>query len=511
VASKDTVAKGASTGAARSRMPRKARVTLSWLGRQPARDVCDRHAALESPDPYRLTERTATSCALAEASSENAPQLSNTFFLGDAHSAAKALLARGMRGKFDLVYADPPYASKARYDVEARLDGDADGRLIRAEAYDDRWNDAQGGLPAYLEMLDAFFEVSRRLLSPSGSLWIQLDWRASYLARVLLDEHFGRDGFINEIVWKRAPNLGRQAASSQFGRTLDTIVVYGNSKAKLNPPTRLELLPEKAVRFDEEGRAYSLAPRGDYTDLSIERLDREGRVHRSETGRVYIKYFLEKTAGGRYGRQRRVDALWDDIAPMRHAASSERTGYPTQKPLLLLDRIIRASTPAGGWVADLFSGSGTTAVAAHLAGRNSVSADRSPLAQSVTRARLLALGAPLEIYALTQASEPVLHEAGAAKADGAGEATIAVQHDGAQYVVALSSEVPPIAWAVDTSTSEGVFTVAWHSERKYGKITTPCASTAVLKSTPKRVRLYFDSGAVQDIAVQDIATQQVKV
>jgi len=80
---------------------------------------------------------------------------------------------------------------------------------------------------------------------------------------------------------------------------------------------------------------------------------------------------------GEHYRERRVDALWTDVAPLRHAKTSERTGYPTQKPLALLDRIIRCSTPEGGLVVDVFSGSGTTALAAAMAGRRAIASDKT--------------------------------------------------------------------------------------------------------------------------------------
>jgi adenine-specific DNA-methyltransferase len=204
--------------------------------------------------------------------------------LGDALDVARALSAEAPGGRVDLVYVDPPFASQAEYVHEARLDGPADGRVVRATAYDDRWEgDGVGG---YLDMLAPRLEALAGLLAPGGTLWVHVDWRASYLVRVILDEIMGRDAFVNEIVWRRAPNLGRQAASHQFGRTLDTLVVYGGPQAKLLPPTRLEPIEPSAVRSDAQGRPFTTAPRGDYTDASIARLEAEGRVHRTASGRV---------------------------------------------------------------------------------------------------------------------------------------------------------------------------------------------------------------------------------
>src|SRR5207237_3921752 len=165
----------------------------------------------------------------------------------------------------------------------------------------------------------------------------------------------------------------------------------------LSPPTRLEPIAPGAIRWDDQSRPFVAAPRGDYTDESIEKLDRDGRVHRTASGKVYVKYFLVKNAEGEWCRERRVDALWTDVRPLRHASPAERTGFPTQKPRALLDRIIACASRAGGWVVDLFGGSGTTAESAHALGRRFVVADASPVAIAMTRARLLRAGAPFRV------------------------------------------------------------------------------------------------------------------
>jgi hypothetical protein len=333
-----------------------------------------------------------------------------------------------------------------------------------------------------------------RLLSSRGTLWVHLDWRASYLVRVLLDEIFGRDAFLNEIVWRRAPNLGRQATSSQFGRTLDTILVYGKKDAVLVPPTRPEPIEEKAVRFDEQGRPFTAAPRGDYTDASIAKLEAEGRVHRTSTGRVYIKYFLTRGHDGGYFRERRVDALWTDIPPLRHAAPSERTGYPTQKPLVLLERIIACATKPGDTVVDFFAGSGTTGEAAHNLGRKAFLADRSPLALATTRARLLRAGAGLSLQSVGQASVP---------AGGAPQVNLVSGEQG-QLHVDLVSPQEPLAWAVESlGASEGDlgasgFRTVVHAERAVRPSGATLASRLTLPVAGERVgvRIFYDDGTV---------------
>jgi len=409
---------------------------------------------------------------------------------GDALDVATALALEGLAGKVDLVYVDPPFGSQAAYVHEARIEGPADGRVVRTQAYDDRWDDS---LSAYLDMLAPRLEALTRLLSPGGTIWVHVDWRASYLVRILLDEILGRDAFVNEIVWRRAPNLGRQAASHQFGRTLDTLVVYGMPEAKLVPPTRLEPIEPAAVRHDEQGRPFTSAPRGDYTDASIARLEREGRVHRTASGKVYVKYFLVQDAEGTWCRERRVDALWTDVPPLRHARPGERTGFPTQKPRALLDRVVSCATPPGGLVVDVFAGSGTTGESAHALGRRFVLGDASPLAVATARARLLRAGVPLAVQACGGAAE----EQGDAP-------RVRVERDAGRARVRLQEPREPLAWAVDGAfDASRPFRAAWHSERAPGARARPAAREAMLERAPGPlgVRVWYDDGRAGTIVV----------
>jgi DNA modification methylase len=420
--------------------------------------------------------------------------------LGDALDVARGLAREGLGGRVDVVYVDPPFASQAAYVHEARLDGPADGRVVRAAAYDDRWGGSLGG---YLDMLAPRLEALAHLLAPTGTVWVHVDWRASYLVRVLLDEILGRDAFVNEIVWRRAPNLGRQAASHQFGRTLDTIVVYGRARgphaARLVPPTRLEPIEPSAVRTDSEGRPFTTAPRGDYTDESIARLEKEGRVHRTASGRVYVKYFLVRDGHGQWCRERRVDCLWTDVPPLRHARTSERTGFPTQKPRALLDRVIACASPEGGLVVDLFAGSGTTGESAHALGRRFVLGDASPLAVATARARLLRAGAPLSVEACGEASAP------AGPAPGV-EVTRSRGRGRRRVTVTLEEPREPLAWAIDDAYEPGhAFRPAWHSERAPGATPRPAARVAELEAgggATLGVRVWYDDGRIGTLRVR---------
>jgi DNA modification methylase len=457
---------------------------LGWRGR--------RWRRLASSDATDVRSRAA-SVVTTEVTRDSDANLRGRLISGDALDVARAMAAEGLARQVDLVYLDPPFASRAAYVHEARLDGPADGRVVRAPAYDDRWSDGIGG---YLDMLAPRLEALAELLSPRGTIWVHVDWRASYLVRLLLDEILGRDAFKNEIVWRRAPNLGRQAASHQFGRTLDTIVVYGRAGAKLTPPTRLEPIAPAAVRWDAEGRPFTCAPRGDYTDESIRRLDEVGRVHRATSGKAYVKYFLEKNPAGVLCRERRVDALWTDVPPLRHARTGERTGYPTQKPRALLDRIIACASPPGGLVVDLFAGSGTTGESAHSLGRRFVLGDESPLALATARARLLRAGVPLAVQACGSA----------AAVRDTQDVRVAIERRGESVRVELVEPRDPLAWAIDAHwDSSGPFRDTWHSERTLGARAVRAAlreATLEGASGPLATRVWYDDGRVGTCIVE---------
>jgi len=147
------------------------------------------------------------------------------------------------------------------------------------------------------------------------------------------------------------------------------------------------------------GRAFRTAPRGDYTDASVRRLAGEGRIHVTRSGTVRIRYDLEpaKNEPGRWLERMAVDSLWLDVPDAMHIPPAERTGYATQKPERLLERIILASSNPGDLVLDPYCGSGTTVAVAARLGRRAIGADRSPLAVHTTFTRLARAGIPVRV------------------------------------------------------------------------------------------------------------------
>jgi site-specific DNA-methyltransferase (adenine-specific) len=250
----------------------------------------------------------------------------------------------------DLVVTDPPFATgKARRSPHgAREPGLRAGRITHAR-FEDRWDD----LEAYLAFLRPRLEQCHRILSPEGSLVLHLDHRAVHLARIELDRIFGRQRFINEIIWHYT---GGGRARRYFSRKHDSLLWYARGR-------------RWTFHIDEVRQPYK--PSSGYA--------RDGIV--SQAGKRYQPHPDGTPA----------DDVWD--LPMINPLSRERTGYPTQKPEALLDRLIRALSRPGDLVCDPFCGSGTTPAVAHRLGRRWLACDTNPDAIQTTRQRLDGLGA----------------------------------------------------------------------------------------------------------------------
>jgi len=306
----------------------------------------------------------------------------------------------------DLIYADPPFFTNKQFEIIWH-----DGAEKRA--FEDRW---KGGIEHYISWMEPRLEACHRLLKDTGSLFLHCDYHASAHLRVLLDRIFGENNFRNEIIWKRKTGRGEtQHKSNQFGVCTDFILFFAKSnKSKFNTqfipineadPIYTEYVKSNFKFVDEKGRKYrsadlsSPSPRpnlmyvyrgykppakGWAVELSkMEQWDKEGRLifPKNKNGRIRRKLYLDELKG------KPVQNLWDDIQ-MVSSQSSERLGYPTQKPVALLERIIRTATDEGDIVLDPFCGCGTTLVAAQRLNRKWVGIDISPTACKLMKKRL---------------------------------------------------------------------------------------------------------------------------
>lgn len=236
---------------------------------------------------------------------------------------------------FRLIYIDPPFLS-GRERVGNK----------KEYAYDDRW---KGDLDSYLPWLEDRLKAIAPLLVSNGSLVLHLDWRAAHYAKVMLDGIFGRDNFINEIIWHYT---GGGRSKRRFSCKHDTLLWYGKSSKPFFDIDAIRVPYKETSGFAKGGI-------------------------RAASGRKYMPNPLGTP----------IDDVWD--IPIINPMSSERVGYPTQKPKVLLERIIGALSSPGDLVGDFCCGSGTTLVCAENMERRWVGIDRSEAALACVRQRLI--------------------------------------------------------------------------------------------------------------------------
>jgi site-specific DNA-methyltransferase (adenine-specific) len=278
-------------------------------------------------------------------------------------------LARHVRPRSaQLAYLDPPFNVGASFGARAQAGGwRARGRV----AYEDRWP----SLEAYLAWLEPRLAATRDALATDGTMWLHLDHRAVHEAKVVCDRVFGRGAFLGEIVW--VPGNGARGTRRGPGVTHQTLLLYAAG--------REPVWNARDPSLREPFAATSLA-------MHFTQVDPSGRRYRERTigGRTY-RYWADEG--------RAIGSVWTDCPAMvaNTPLRREATGYPTQKPLKLLERIVRASSREGALVVDPFCGSGTTLVAAAKLGRAFVGCDVGELAIETSARRLRGEGAAFEL------------------------------------------------------------------------------------------------------------------
>lgn len=346
----------------------------------------------------------------------------NRLIYGDNLLAMAALLAGddntpSMRGKVDLIYIDPPFDSKADYRTKVTLPGvelEQKPTVIEQFAYSDTWAD---GTASYLAMITPRLVLMRELLADTGSIYVHLDWHVGHYVKLVMDDIFGKEKFINEITWQRT-NSHNEAG--QWGRIHDSIFFYKMSGAAYWNPERVPFSAEQLGRYKEDGsgRLYTCQ------DLTADRKNSDsgkfnwrgtmpspGRgwgytVEQLETWWAEGKIALKKNGSPRmdglivYLDEKEgmtPQSIWSDVSRVGNT-SSERIGYSTQKPEVLLSRIITASCPIDGLVLDFFGGSGTTAAVAEKLGRRWITTDLGKPACMIMRKRLIDQSAKPFLY-----------------------------------------------------------------------------------------------------------------
>ncbi len=341
----------------------------------------------------------------------------------------------------DLIYLDPPFNSNRNYNVLFKSEAGTEAES-QITAFEDTWHwnasaeetyrelilegDNVGQMVesfrqfiganqmmAYLVMMAIRLKELHRVLKPTGSLYLHCDPTASHYLKILLDTVFGAENFKNEITWKRKTGRGEtQHKSNRFGTVTDIILFYAkthdnvfNSQFNAEASGYQEYVQSFFKYIDENGRRYasdnlsSPAPRPNLvyeykgyqppqngwaiSKEKMEQWDKEGRLlfPKDKNGRIRRKRYADELQG------RPVQNLWDDI-DMISSQAQERLGYPTQKPVALLERILKASSNEGDVVLDPFCGCGTTIAAAQNLGREWIGIDLTHLAVGLQKFRL---------------------------------------------------------------------------------------------------------------------------
>lgn len=336
----------------------------------------------------------------------------NRIYWGDNLQVMSHLL-KEFRGKVDLVYIDPPFDSKADYKKTITLQGKStisESTSFEEKQYTDIWSNDE-----YLQFIYKRIILIKELISNNGKVFFHCDWHKSQAIKIILDEIFGINMFINEVIWVRSTNpKGSQHESSRLSVYTDTIFIYGKSPASIIYPEKIRIpltddeIIKKYHRKDELGIFYDApiicAPTmGERPNLVYEykgytpppygwrlskdkliSLDKRGDLGWSSNGVPYRKLRPDADKG------RPVGNLWDDIS-LINSQAAERIGYPTQKPEKLLERIITLSTSPGALIFDCFMGSGTTQAVAMKLGRRFIGADINLGAIQTTTKRLNAI------------------------------------------------------------------------------------------------------------------------
>ena len=347
-------------------------------------------------------------------SSGHDPEWRNRLIWGDKKYVLPSLLPE-FAGKVDLIYIDPPFGTGADFSFMASIPEseqffEKEPSILEQKAYRDTWG---RGAASYMRWFYEAIILLRQLLSENGSIYVHLDFNVGHYAKVILDEEFGADSFRNEIVWRRTS--AHANVSQRYGNVHDVVLYYTKSE-KFAWNQQHAAYDEDYIDLffdqkDEQGRRYARrdltagmdrASKGQIytwkgitpppsrcwamTKDKMDALDAAGKIHwpKKTDGMPRLKLYPEDLPGVP------LQDLWSDI-PQLHNLAAERLGYPTQKPEVLLERVVKTSSSEGDLVLDCFCGSGTTAAVAEKLNRRWIACDLGRFAIHTTRKRLLGI------------------------------------------------------------------------------------------------------------------------
>ncbi|MBU2611592.1 MAG: site-specific DNA-methyltransferase [Chloroflexi bacterium] len=348
--------------------PAKGRPMLTWVGKKPLRHAIAYPAQLV--ESFNARVGASHDSPLQKTWSDWPKDLPQTglLFHGDNKDVLAYLLANGFRGTVKLIYIDPPFDSGADYIRKVNLRGiatnlEGEGYAMGEQIqYTDIWTNDN-----YLQFLFQRLLMLKELLHEEGSIWVHLDWRRSAHVRLMLDEIFGTENFVNEVIWHYKTFQGQ--VKSYFARKHDNLLLYKRGD-KFSFRQIFDTDLEETIDYerwkdyiDENGNILGgNMPTQDSRFMRYLRKWKEGKGRDPEKNEVV--YQLKGQA---------LDSVWEFKGINPNAG--ERTDYPTQKPEPLIKRIIETATGPNDLVLDCFIGSGTTAAVAQKLGRRWIGAD----------------------------------------------------------------------------------------------------------------------------------------
>lgn len=396
----------------------KREVELVWNGK--TREVCTTvlpFQSLEHVDEPREETPESPQTDLFDFRGRQLKGWTNKLIWGDNKLILSSLKSGALRrqiedaGGLKLIYIDPPFDVGADFSMDIEIGSETfhkEPNLLEQIAYRDTWG---RGADSFIAMIYERLILMRDLMHSEGSIYVHCDWRVNAFIRLVMNEVFGTENFINEITWKRAHtvkgNIGQ--GSKYMGANTDTVFAYAKSPSYIFNNMFLPYSEEYIstfFKYTEPGtnrkfRLTSMIGPGGvakgnptyevmgvtrawrYSEASMKELIAKGMIVQTSPGTVpQKKQYLDEGAGVS------IQSLWDDITGIG-ASSNQGTSYPTQKPEALLERILGSSSNPGDLVADFFGGSGTTAAVAEKLGRKWITTDLGKFGIHTTRKRLI--------------------------------------------------------------------------------------------------------------------------
>lgn len=335
----------------------------------------------------------------------------NTVAEGDNLEFMKFLIeTMNMKGRVNLIYVDPPFFTRIKYEAVVKMP--ATDENISIPAYTDKWEE---GEEEYLRMLCSRLIAMKELLAEDGCLWVHLDWHISHYIKILLDEIFGYNNFVNEIVWTYKSG---GSSKRHFSRKHDMLLFYSKTKKYYFSPQKEKSYNRGLKPYHFKGVEEFCDDKGWYTLVNMKdvwNIDMVGRT------------------------------------------SAERTGYATQKPEALLKRILESCSREGDICADFFAGSGTLAATAHKMNRRFITCDGGRLATYICTKRLVGNKASFEVMSGAEDREDLPDAIKVKYSSCTGEFTV----DAGEYINSLEEGRDAVSmWSVDWNYDGSVHRVS---------------------------------------------------